>query len=124
MLGLPACPGLASNRPALVANCCRLHNCTSSALQSGPYFCFPPFYAGDPNSNWAWFEKQKSASVDFKLRFSTGDTSKIDHMDHNGVTASATWRNAGGCRCSHLVSARPGAAKLLVQEYACRVCSF
>ena len=79
----------------------------------------PP--AGDPNSNWAWFEKQKSASVDFKLRFSTGDTSKIDHMDHNGVTASATWRNAGWCLCSRLVAAGLEAANLFwAQECACR----
>lgn len=63
--------------------------------------------------------------MDFKLRFSTGDTSQIDHMNHNGVTASATWRNAGGYLCSHLVAAGLEAAKFLwAQECASRVCSF
>lgn len=30
-------------------------------------------YAGDKNSNWAWFEKQKSAYANINLRFTTGD---------------------------------------------------
>ena len=124
MLGLHACHVVTLNRPALVAHCCCLHNCTSSALKRGQCFRFPTF-VGDPNSNWAWFEKQKSASVDFKLRFSTGDTSKIDHMDHNGVTASATWRNAGGAVAVALClqGLRPGiclqGVQLLASIWSC-----
>ena len=29
---------------------------------------------GDPNSNWAWYEKQKMVAVDLKLSLSSGDT--------------------------------------------------
>ena len=29
--------------------------------------------AGDPNSNWAWFEKQKSAHINIDFRWTGGD---------------------------------------------------
>ena len=33
---------------------------------------FRPLFAGDPNANWAYFQEQKAAHVNFNLRLSTG----------------------------------------------------
>lgn len=36
---------------------------------------------GDPNSNWAWFEKQKAAWVNINLRASAGDLPYFDDAE-------------------------------------------
>lgn len=41
-------------------------------------------FAGDPNSNWAWFEKQKAAFVNIKLKFSAGDLPEFE--DNNDTS--------------------------------------
>ena len=39
---------------------------------------------GDSNSNWAWFEKQKAAFVNIKLKFSAGDLPEFE--DNNDTS--------------------------------------
>ncbi|KAL3135656.1 hypothetical protein ABBQ38_006135 [Trebouxia sp. C0009 RCD-2024] len=51
--------------------------------------------SGDPNSNWAWYEKQKSVAADLQLSFSSGDTSGLDASQHNGTTVHTSWKNMG-----------------------------
>lgn len=36
---------------------------------------------GDPNSNWAWFEKQKAAYVNVSLRATSGDLPLFDDAE-------------------------------------------
>lgn len=36
---------------------------------------------GDPNSNWAWFEKQKAAFINLNLRASAGDLPNFDDTE-------------------------------------------
>ena len=43
------------------------------AVYSSTRHFLPCNFAGDPNSNWAWFEKQKSAYANINLRFTAGD---------------------------------------------------
>jgi beta-glucosidase/6-phospho-beta-glucosidase/beta-galactosidase len=51
--------------------------------------------SGDPNSNWAWFEKQKPVSVDLRLRLSTDDLTQPDVFDDYNESVQTIWRNAG-----------------------------
>lgn len=51
--------------------------------------------AGDPNSNWAWYEKQKMVAADLKLSLSTGDTSGLNPSNHTGTTVHSSWKNVG-----------------------------
>lgn len=41
---------------------------------------------GDPHSNWAWFEKQKAAFVNLKLKISLGDLPEFE--DNTDLTAA------------------------------------
>ena len=50
---------------------------------------------GDPNCNWAKFEKQKMVAFDVKLSLSTGDTSGINPSNHDGTTAHSSWNKLG-----------------------------
>ena len=42
--------------------------------------------AGDPNSNWAWFENQKKVSANVRVRFGLGAVDDLDGLneDHDG----------------------------------------
>lgn len=51
--------------------------------------------SGDPNSNWAWYEKQKSIAADLQLSLSSGDASGLDVSAHNGTTVHTSWKNMG-----------------------------
>ena len=51
--------------------------------------------AGDPNSNWAWYEKQKMVAADVKLGFSTADTSSIDAATQKGAAVHTSWDKLG-----------------------------
>lgn len=50
--------------------------------------------AGDPNTNWAWFENQKKIEANLRLRFSFGAADDLDGLnEHHGAyseTRSAT----------------------------------
>ncbi len=50
---------------------------------------------GDPNSNWAWYEKQKMVAVDLKLSLSSGDTSGLDPANHDGTMVHSSWNRLG-----------------------------
>ncbi|KAK9814269.1 hypothetical protein WJX72_003165 [[Myrmecia] bisecta] len=52
--------------------------------------------SGDPNSNWGWFEKQKSTHVNLSLRISDGDLSPPDPLSVNeGNIVQADWPKLG-----------------------------
>ncbi|DBB01829.1 hypothetical protein WJX77_006999 [Trebouxia sp. C0004] len=51
--------------------------------------------SGDPNSNWAWYEKQKTVAVDLKLSLSSGDTSGLDPANHDGTMVHSSWNRLG-----------------------------
>lgn len=38
-------------------------------------------FAGDPNSNWAWFEKQKAAYLNLSFKASAGDLPEFDDTE-------------------------------------------
>ena len=50
---------------------------------------------GDPNCNWAKFEKQKMIAFDVKLSLSTGDTSGLNPSSHDGTTAHSSFKKLG-----------------------------
>ncbi len=39
--------------------------------------------AGDPNSNWAWFENQKKVAADVRLRFALGSADDTDGLNES-----------------------------------------
>jgi len=53
--------------------------------------------AGDPNSNWAWFEKQKAAFVNLKVNFSAGDLPEFEENNDlsSGHKLEVNWRKLG-----------------------------
>jgi beta-glucosidase/6-phospho-beta-glucosidase/beta-galactosidase len=53
--------------------------------------------SGDPNSNWAWFEKQKAAFVNLKVNFSSGNLPEFEeNIDlSDGHKLEANWRRLG-----------------------------
>ena len=51
--------------------------------------------SGDPNSNWAWYEKQKQIAVDLKFSASTGDTSSLEPAAQSGLTLHSSWNKLG-----------------------------
>jgi hypothetical protein len=51
---------------------------------------------GDPNSNWAWFEKQKKAHVRLRIRFSSGHPDNVDGLrDDYATFVQASWKKLG-----------------------------
>ncbi len=52
-------------------------------------------HLGDPNSNWAWYEKQKMIAFDLKLSLSSGDTSGLDPSNNDGTTVHSSWNRMG-----------------------------
>lgn len=46
--------------------------------------------AGDPNTNWAWFENQKKVETNLRLRFSLGSADDMDGLNENHGAFSET----------------------------------
>ena len=66
-----------------------------------------PMHAGDPNSNWAWFQEQKEVHVNLRLRMSGSEMTDWNEPGTAQVCVSASSCRAHQPLCVPVVPAWP-----------------